>query len=224
MNPGIGFFTKLNHSLRPTLALAGLLASLNVARTADPGFWFWAKTPPMGWNSWDSFGAGVWETNVIANADYMAKHLKSHGWEVVTIDIQWYEPLAHTTAYRKGAILEMDDEVIAVNQASLHNRQVFNRANHIAWVADVPNSKDKYVALFNASPAPVGGWRRGGPPGDQPAPAPAQAANNIPEAGQPASSLSDLGVFHPKSGVLDHRNTLAKNRNRLYVICERRVF
>jgi alpha-galactosidase len=41
----------------------------------------------MGWNSWDCYGAGVWESNVIANADYMATHLKSHGWDVVTIDI-----------------------------------------------------------------------------------------------------------------------------------------
>ena len=75
---------------------------------AAPDFWSWAKTPPMGWNSWDSFGAGVQESNVIANADYMAQFLKKHGWDIITIDIQWYEPLAHSTAYRRGAVLEMD--------------------------------------------------------------------------------------------------------------------
>jgi len=52
-----------------------------------------------------------------------------------------------------------NDEVLAVNQSSTGNRQVFSRNNQIAWVADVPDSKDKYVALFNASPAPVGGGR-----------------------------------------------------------------
>jgi hypothetical protein len=62
----------------------------------------------MGWNSWDCYGAGVWESNVIANADYMARHLKAHGWDILTIDIQWYEPLAHTTQYRRGAALDMD--------------------------------------------------------------------------------------------------------------------
>jgi len=62
----------------------------------------------MGWNSWDCYGAGVWESNVVANADYMADKLKSHGWNIITIDIQWYEPLAHTTGYRRGAQLEMD--------------------------------------------------------------------------------------------------------------------
>ena len=41
----------------------------------------WAKTPPCGWNSWDCFGAGVNEEQLIANADYMAKHLKQYGWE-----------------------------------------------------------------------------------------------------------------------------------------------
>ena len=414
----------------------------------SPVFWSWAKTPPMGWNSWDCFGAGVWETNVLANADYMAQHLKSHGWEVVTIDIQWYEPLAHTTEYRKGAILEMDangrllpatnrfpltqgtrsfkpvadylhakglkfglhlmrgiprqavdrdnspilgtsyraadiadrhskcpwngdmygvdmtkpgaqeyydsvfallaswgldyvkvddlstpyhqaeieairkaidktsrplifstspgatpvtqgehiqrhanlwrisddfwddwralyaqfrrfdswtpyraaghwpyadmlplgkvrawqqkdawthftrdeqytlmtlwsiarsplilggnlpnndeftlslltnDEVIAVNQASLNNRQLFNQSNHIVWVADVPNSRDKYVALFNTTPTAAGGRRRGGPSGDQPAPAPGQAAK-APDATAPpriSVPLADIGI------------------------------
>ncbi len=73
-----------------------------------PKFHQWALTPPMGWNSWDCYGAGVWEADVLANADYMEKNLKSHGWNLITIDIQWYEPLAHTTEYRRGAILEMD--------------------------------------------------------------------------------------------------------------------
>ncbi len=87
------------------LACAALTAT---AVQAEPAFWSWAKTPPMGWNSWDCYGAGVWESNVIENADYMAQFLKPHGWDIITIDIQWYEPLAHTTAYRRGAVLEMD--------------------------------------------------------------------------------------------------------------------
>jgi hypothetical protein len=45
---------------------------------------------------------------VLANADYMAQNLKAHGWNLITIDIQWYEPLAHTTEYRRGAVLQTD--------------------------------------------------------------------------------------------------------------------
>ncbi|GEM_PF-3709958 len=51
-----------------------------------------AATPPMGWNSWDCFGASVTEDEVIANAEFMAAHLLPFGWDTVVVDIQWYEP------------------------------------------------------------------------------------------------------------------------------------
>ncbi|TBO42815.1 NPCBM/NEW2 domain-containing protein [Pedobacter kyonggii] len=41
-------------------------------------------------------------------------------------------------------------EMLKVNQQSINNRQVSREKNLIVWTADVPNSKDKYVALFNA--------------------------------------------------------------------------
>ena len=91
------------------LQLFAISVLMATAVQAGPAFWSWAETPPMGWNSWDCFGAGVWESNVVENASYMEKNLKPHGWDVITIDIQWYEPLAHTTAYRRGAVLEMDE-------------------------------------------------------------------------------------------------------------------
>ena len=108
MNQKTSFPAQLKRSLRPALALLALFAGLNLVRASEPAFLSWAQTPPMGWNSWDCYGAGVWQMDVLANADYMAQNLKSHGWNVITIDIQWYEPLAHTTAYRRGAILETD--------------------------------------------------------------------------------------------------------------------
>ena len=48
-----------------------------------------APQPPMGWNSYDYYNTLVNEEQVRANADYMAKNLKQHGWEYVVIDIQW---------------------------------------------------------------------------------------------------------------------------------------
>lgn len=53
-----------------------------------------AQTPPMGWNSWDVFGADVTEAEVKAVADYMAEHLKPFGYEYVVVDIAWYAPEA----------------------------------------------------------------------------------------------------------------------------------
>ena len=41
-------------------------------------------------------------------------------------------------------------EVLAVNQASTNNRQVSRDGDLIVWAADVPDSRDRYVALFNA--------------------------------------------------------------------------
>ncbi len=68
-----------------------------------------AKTPPMGWNSWDCYGASVREEEVRANAEYMAKNLKQFGWEYITVDIQWSEPEAAGTEYRNLAKLCMDE-------------------------------------------------------------------------------------------------------------------
>lgn len=50
----------------------------------------WALTPPMGWNSWDCYGPTVVESEVKANADYMAEKLAAYGWEYVVVDIRWF--------------------------------------------------------------------------------------------------------------------------------------
>jgi alpha-galactosidase len=68
-----------------------------------------ALTPPMGWNSWDSYGTTVREAQVKANADVMARDLARYGWQYVVVDIQWYEPNAQGHDYKPGAPLVMDD-------------------------------------------------------------------------------------------------------------------
>lgn len=65
--------------------------------------------PPMGWNSWDCYGASVTEEEVRRNAEYMAKNLKEFGWEYVVVDIQWFEPNAKSADYNKDAPLIMDE-------------------------------------------------------------------------------------------------------------------
>jgi alpha-galactosidase len=68
-----------------------------------------ASTPPMGWNSWDCFGASVTEAEVLANAKYLAEHLLPHGWDTVVIDIQWYEPNPGTSDYQAVSAPVLDD-------------------------------------------------------------------------------------------------------------------
>ena len=57
-----------------------------------------AKRPPMGWNSYDYYDTNVTEAEVLANGEFMAKHLKPYGWEYVVVDIQWYA--YHTATMR----------------------------------------------------------------------------------------------------------------------------
>ena len=67
-----------------------------------------ANYPPMGWNSWDCYGAAVNEAQVRRNAEYMAKHLKDFGWEYVVVDIQWYNPTSSSHEYEPFAEECMD--------------------------------------------------------------------------------------------------------------------
>ena len=68
-----------------------------------------SETSPMGWNSWDCWGAAVTEDTVRANAEYMAEKLKPFGWEYIVIDIQWYQPTADGHNYVPFAELCMDE-------------------------------------------------------------------------------------------------------------------
>ena len=67
-----------------------------------------APTPPMGWNSWDCYGASVNEEQLLANARYMAENLKDYGWQYIVCDIQWSEPTADSQAYHPFTELCMD--------------------------------------------------------------------------------------------------------------------
>ncbi len=49
-----------------------------------------AATPPMGWNSWDSYGLTINESEFKANADWMANRLKQFGWQYAVVDEGWY--------------------------------------------------------------------------------------------------------------------------------------
>jgi alpha-galactosidase len=49
-----------------------------------------AATPPMGWNSWDSYGLTVNESQFRANMVVMAAQLKEFGWQYVVVDEGWY--------------------------------------------------------------------------------------------------------------------------------------
>jgi alpha-galactosidase len=49
-----------------------------------------APTPPMGWNSFDSYGVYLHEQTALANLEAMATKLKPHGYEYFVIDNGWF--------------------------------------------------------------------------------------------------------------------------------------
>ena len=49
-----------------------------------------APSPPLGWNSYDCYDWRVNEAEFQGNVDFMAKHLKSHGFEYVIVDFLWH--------------------------------------------------------------------------------------------------------------------------------------
>jgi alpha-galactosidase len=93
----------------------GLLFLAAAAIAAEPitrpAYWYFALTPPMGWNSYDAFGDSVTEAEFLANANYMHDHLQSHGWQYVVVDYRWYDPAPHNNDpnSRRGAALTADE-------------------------------------------------------------------------------------------------------------------
>lgn len=75
----------------------------------------------MGWNSYDTYGGDVNEAEVRANANFIAKHLKQHGWNYVVVDFYWYfehpEPDVILDASWKDAVMDQYGRLLpAVNR------------------------------------------------------------------------------------------------------------
>ena len=62
-----------------------------------------ALKPPMGWNSWDCYGAAVNEEQLLGNAEYVRDNLKDFGWEYM-LDYFGY------SYFRKSASQMTDNE------------------------------------------------------------------------------------------------------------------
>lgn len=62
----------------------------------------------MGWNSWNSFATTITEAQAIETATIMAEKLLPSGYDVFTVDIQWYEPGATSYTYATKSTPAMD--------------------------------------------------------------------------------------------------------------------
>jgi hypothetical protein len=96
--------THPRRNLYALIALAAAVSGIAVAQQQQQ----LAPTPPMGWNSWDSYGPAIREDEVKANIDAMAARLKQFGWQYVVVDIEWYQPDAHAHGYIARGKVTMD--------------------------------------------------------------------------------------------------------------------
>jgi hypothetical protein len=67
-----------------SLVLSLLVLALGAGHAQSP-----APTPPMGWNSWDSYGFTIDENDFKANVTVLAS-MKQYGWQYAVIDEGWY--------------------------------------------------------------------------------------------------------------------------------------
>lgn len=72
-----------------------------------------AKTAPMGWNSWDCFGAAVNEKELRENADYMAKTLK------ITVGNMLFAIFSGMNLKQRTTIIIISPNLIWMNTAGL---------------------------------------------------------------------------------------------------------
>ncbi|MEV0430940.1 ricin-type beta-trefoil lectin domain protein [Micromonospora sp. NPDC050495] len=74
------------------LLLAGTLTALrpDAAQALENGV---ARTPPMGWNSWNSFGCNINETLIRQAADaIVTSGMRDAGYQYVVVDDCWFNP------------------------------------------------------------------------------------------------------------------------------------
>ncbi|ESQ93497.1 alpha-galactosidase [Asticcacaulis sp. AC460] len=101
-------FSPSRRAILAGSALAGMAATLPAGASAQTTGLL-APTPPMGWNSWNSFATTITEDQSLEVATIMAQKLLPSGYDIFTVDIQWYEPEAKSYAYNAEPVPTMDD-------------------------------------------------------------------------------------------------------------------
>ncbi|MEU2268059.1 ricin-type beta-trefoil lectin domain protein [Streptomyces olindensis] len=84
---------RLLRLLAATALTLSACATTSVGTTAQAAPGSPALTPPLGWNSWNSFGCGITEAQVRQAADAMVSSgMKAAGYQYVVVDDCWFDP------------------------------------------------------------------------------------------------------------------------------------
>jgi len=74
-----------------TITVTNAAGSATATLTVNAGATL-ALTPPMAWNSYDSFGSSVTESEVVSAAQAMQTELQPFGYSAVVVDFLWFDP------------------------------------------------------------------------------------------------------------------------------------
>ncbi|WP_030735146.1 ricin-type beta-trefoil lectin domain protein [Streptomyces sp. NRRL S-31] len=89
---------RLLRLLAATALTLSACATASVGTTAQAAPGSPALTPPLGWNSWNSFGCGITEAQVRQAADAMVSSgMKAAGYQYVVVDDCWFDPQRDAT-------------------------------------------------------------------------------------------------------------------------------
>lgn len=90
------------------IVVLSLFATLASFAVVSKDFHDWAKTPPMGWNSFDRFLTYINEQECREQADAQAKLLLKHGWNIFVVDHRWYSNDTRETPLKEGDPIYID--------------------------------------------------------------------------------------------------------------------
>ncbi len=107
VSAGAALVPGLAGALSPSLAQAATGAGIGTG-VGTAGRKPLAPRPPMGWNSWNSFATTITEAQTLEQADIMAQRLLPFGYDILTVDIQWYEPHASSYEYAAKPVPTLD--------------------------------------------------------------------------------------------------------------------
>jgi alpha-galactosidase len=74
-----------------------------------------APTPPMGWNSWDSYGLSITEAEYKANASWLHRHLQPLGWQYVVVAEGWYVRQPGQKGAAQGFVMDGDGRYLVAD-------------------------------------------------------------------------------------------------------------
>ena len=107
-----------------------------------------APTPPMGWNSWDSYGLTVTEAEYKANVHWLHRHLQPLGWQYVVVDEGWYLQHPGQKGAAQGFVMDANGRYVVAD-----NRFLPSRAERVLSLLPIGSTRWASSSAFTSSAA-----------------------------------------------------------------------